>query len=113
MRRTMIATAAVLVAAALGGQAIAGGSESAKRAKKVTVDNFDFKPAKVKISPGTKVTWTATQGSHTVTFKDGYDEVITENGTTSTSRKFKNSGTYKYVCRFHKDKGQKGKVVVG
>jgi plastocyanin len=113
MRRTMIATAAVLVAAALGGQAIAGGSEPAKRAKKVTVDNFDYKPAKVKISPGTKVTWTATQGSHTVTFKDGYDKVITESGTSTTSRKFKKAGTYKYICRFHKDKGQKGKVVVG
>jgi plastocyanin len=110
-RMTAVAIAALLVAAGIGGQASAG--DSAKRAKKVTADNFDFSPKSLSVSPGTKVTWTATKGSHTVTFKDGFDETIAPDGTTSTSRKFKKAGTYKYVCRFHKNKKMKGKVVVG
>lgn len=114
MRRTMIATLAVLAAGALGGQAVAGSeSESAKRAKKVTADNFDFEPAKVKVSPGAKVVWTATQGSHTVTFKGGFDKVITAGSDATTSRKFKSAGTFRYVCRFHKQEDMRGKVVVG
>jgi plastocyanin len=112
MKRMMVAVAAVVAAGALGGQAVAG-DESAKRAKKVTVDNFDFEPKKLNVSPGTKVVWTATEGQHTVTFKGGFDEVISEDGPTTTSRKFKKSGTYKYICRFHKQQGQKGKVIVG
>ena len=114
MRRTMIATVALLAAAALGGQALADGSEPANRAKKkVTADNFDFSPKKTSISAGTKVVWTATKGTHTVTFKGGFDETISAGGTASTSRKFKSPGTYKYVCTPHKDQGMKGKVVVG
>jgi plastocyanin len=110
MRRTMIAIAVVLAAWAVGGQAIAG-DEAAKRAKKVTADNFDFEPQRVKVSPGTKVVWTSTQGSHTVTFKGGFDKTIPQGA--STSRKFKKAGTFKYICRFHTAQGMKGKVVVG
>jgi plastocyanin len=60
------------------------------------------------------VTWTATEGDHTVTFKDGgLDQEITADGTATTSRKFKKPGTYKYFCRFHhKSKHMVGKVVV-
>jgi plastocyanin len=113
MRRVSVAAlAAVLVAVAVGGQASAG-DQAAKRSKKVTVDNYDFEPKKTTVSPGTKVVWTATEGSHTVTFKGGFDEVISEDGPTTTSRKFKNAGTYKYICRFHKSQGQKGKIIVG
>jgi plastocyanin len=113
MRRVSVAAlAAVLVAIAVGGQASAG-DQAAKRAKRVTADNFDFEPKSISISAGTKVTWTATKGSHTVTFKGGFDETIAPNGTASTSRKFKNPGTYKYVCRFHRAEKMKGKVVVG
>jgi plastocyanin len=114
MRRvTLGAMVAVLAAGAVGGQASAGDAP-AKRAKKVTAENFEFKPAKLSVSTGTKVTWTAKKGSHTVTFKDGgLDEAISADGTATTSRKFSRPGTYKYVCRFHKKKGMKGKVVVG
>ena len=113
MRRvTVAAIAAVLVAVPIGGQASAGDT-AAKRAKKVTAGNFDFSPKTLSVSAGTKVVWTATKGSHTVTFNDGFDETISADGTATTSRKFRKAGTYKYVCRFHKNKGMKGKVVVG
>jgi plastocyanin len=111
-RMTVGALAAALVALAIGGQASAGDG-SAKRAKKVTADNYDFSPKSVSVSPGSKVKWTATQGSHTVTFKGGFDEIISPNGTATTSRKFKKPGTYKYVCTFHRAQKMKGKVVVG
>jgi len=48
-----------------------------------------------------------------VTFKDGkFDKELSENGTTSVSRKFKSPGTYKYICKPHKKKHMKGKVFV-
>jgi plastocyanin len=79
---------------------------------KVKVDNYSFSPQKVKVGKGGKVTWKNVEGKHTVTFKDGnFDKVL--KGDEKVSRKFKDRGTFKYICRFHKDQGQKGKVVVG
>ena len=113
MRRVILgAVVAALAVAVFGAQASAG-DEAAKRGKKVTADNFDFTPPKISVSAGSKVTWVATKGDHTVTFKDGgLDAEIDADGTATTSRKFKKAGTYKYFCRFHKDKHMKGKVVV-
>jgi plastocyanin len=112
MRRVILgAVVAALAIAVFGAQASAG-DEAAKRGKKVTADNYDFSPASISVSAGSKVTWTATEGDHTVTFKDGkLDQEISEGGAT-VSRKFKSPGTYKYFCRFHKNKHMKGKVVV-
>jgi plastocyanin len=114
MRRVILgAIVAALALAVLGAQASAGDDAAKHRGKKVTATNFDFTPPKVSVSAGSKVTWVATEGDHTVTFKDGkLDEEISEDGTSTVSRKFKSPGTYKYICRFHKNKHMKGKVVV-
>ena len=114
MRRVVLgATVAALAIAVVGAQASAGDGASKHRGKKVTATNFEFTPPTISVSAGSKVTWVATKGDHTVTFKDGgLDQEISADGTTTTSRKFKRPGTYKYVCRFRKDKHMKGKVVV-
>jgi plastocyanin len=113
MRRVVLgAVVAALAIAVFGAQASAGDGPE-KRGKKVTATNYDFTPPTISVSAGSKVTWVASQGDHTVTFKDGgLDQEISDDGTATTSRKFKKAGTYKYFCRFHKNKHMKGKVVV-
>jgi plastocyanin len=113
MKRLLLAVALVVLAAGtLGGQASAGGGP-AKSGKHVKASNFKSSAKKISISAGSKVTWTATEGSHTVTFKDGgLDAAIAANGDAKASRKFKKPGTYKYICRPHQSQGMVGKVVV-
>jgi plastocyanin len=80
--------------------------------KTVKANNFDFKPQSVHIGKGDKVVWKNVQGRHTVTIKGtSYDKVIS--GNDKVDKKFKHQGTFKYICRFHKAQGMKGKVVVG
>lgn len=97
---------------ALVAAVVAGGPASARGKNSVSAHNFAFSPKKIKISAGEKVKWHATQGTHTVTFKGGFDAEISAGGDATASKKFKKPGTYKYVCRFHKAQGMKGKVVV-
>jgi plastocyanin len=109
MRRASFAIVAALVVALA-----AGGAQAKRAGNTVRADDFDFSPKKIHVSRGEKVKWRATEGEHTVTFKaEGFDAVITANGDATAKRKFKKTGTYRYVCRFHKDEGMKGKVVVG
>jgi plastocyanin len=103
----------VVVMVALIAAVIGGGPASARGGNTVGAANFDFSPKKIRISPGEKVTWKATEGRHTVTFKRGFDAVISAGGDPKASKKFKKAGTYRYVCRFHSALGMKGKVVVG
>jgi plastocyanin len=107
MRRLTLGLAGSLAALALAvAPATAGGGKTVK-----AVD-FEFKPKSVHVGKGGKVTWKSTDGDHTVTFKDGgFNKVIDEGE--RTSKKFKNRGTFKYVCRFHKEQEMRGKVVVG
>jgi plastocyanin len=107
------AVVAALAIGVFGAQASAGDGPAKHRGKKVTATNFDFTPPSISVGAGSKVTWTAAEGDHTVTFKDGkLDQEISADGTATVSRKFKSPGTYKYFCRFHKNKHMKGKVVV-
>jgi len=108
MRRASFAIAAVLVVALA-----TGGAQAKRGGNTVRADDFDFSPKKMHVSRGEKVKWRATEGEHTVTFKGGFDAVITAGGDARAARKFKKPGTYRYVCRFHKAEGMKGKVVVG
>ena len=108
MRRFAIgAMAAILILALGGGQASAGGGHVVK------ARNFEFTPKRITISAGDKVVWKATQGDHTVTFKNGgFDQEISASGDPKVSAKFPKPGTYKYICRFHNRKGMKGAVIV-
>lgn len=103
----------LLAAAVATTMAVGGGPAGARGGATVGAENFDFSPKTVRVSPGDKVKWKATEGEHTVTFKGGFDAVISAGGDAKASRKFKKSGTFKYVCRFHEAQGMKGKVIVG
>lgn len=79
--------------------------------KTVRADDFDFGPKTATIEKGDKVTWRNVEGRHTVTLNNSsYDKVIS--GDDRVSRKFRQSGTFRYYCRFHKELGMRGKVVV-
>ena len=97
---TVIATLALGV-----GVAQAGGGT-------VKASGVSFNPKTITIQKGQKVTWKWVNGSHTVTFvKGSYDKTLNK-GNPTRSRTFKNAGTFKYYCRFHRSLGMTGKVVV-
>jgi plastocyanin len=97
---TLVATMALGVGVAQAG----GGS--------VKASNYVFKPKAMTVHKGDKVTWKWVNGRHTVTFKKGsYDKVLSK-GNPKRSRTFKKRGTFRYICRFHRALGMKGKIVV-
>jgi plastocyanin len=105
MRRALITiTMAALALGLVVGQASGGGTT-------VKAVNFDFKPKTVTIQKGGRVIWKNRAGKHTVTFKTGtYDKVIS--GDEQVSRRFRRTGTFRYFCRFHRQQGMRGKVIV-
>jgi plastocyanin len=113
MKRVVLAVALIALAAGMLGAQASAGDGPAKSGKQVKASGVTFSPKKISISAGSKVTWKATEGTHTVTFKSGgFDQTISSGGDAKTSRKFKKPGTYKYICKPHKAEGMKGKVVV-
>ena len=105
MRRVVLLLATMVMAVGLAiGHASGAG-------KTVKADNFDFKPGKVTIENGDKVTWKNVEGVHTVTFKNGsFDKEIS--GDDRVSKKFSREGTFRYLCTLHKAQGMRGKVIV-
>ena len=82
---------------------------------------YKWKPASTSVVHGTKVTWKAVTGFHTVTSISknwSKNATISSGGTTAFT--FKTPGTYRFRCRFHssynaatkKCTGMCGKVVV-
>lgn len=101
--------------------AVATAANSAVVVKAVsTSSGFQWKPKITNISAGTKVTWKAVTGTHTVTaYKGSWSKNTTINQGQSTSFTFNSSGVYKFRCTIHshitngKCVGMCGKVVVG
>jgi plastocyanin len=113
MRRVTAGAIAAVIAVVIGAAQASAGDTAGKSGRTVSATNYEFTPKTSSVSAGSKVTWTAKQGRHTVTFKGGgLDAVIDTSGDASVSAKFKRPGTYKYVCRFHREKDMRGKVVV-
>lgn len=105
MRKVLISISAVLLVAGLAVTLASAASEPVK------AKNYSFGPKTVTIEEGDKVVWKNKAGQHTVTFKNGsFDKSIS--GDDRVSKKFPQSGTYRYYCRPHKNLGMKGKVVV-
>ena len=93
---------------------ILGGSPVATNA--VTVANYSFTPACIKIAKGSKVTWTNTgMASHTVTSDPGgvatFDSGALGTGGTFDFT-FPASGSVDYHCIPHESLGMKGTVIV-
>jgi plastocyanin len=114
MKRRLLAVGlAVGLGATLGlapAPASAGGGEFTTKAKIV---DFAFSPKKIEIGQGTKVKW-VNKGdeNHTVTSNSGglLDSETLAPGDTYT-KKFKDTGVFKFHCEIHPD--MKGKVISG
>jgi plastocyanin len=84
-----------------------------------TSSGFRWRPKTTNIAHGTKVTWKAVSGSHTVTaYKGSWSKNTSISAGQSTSFTFKNAGVYKFRCTIHSTlsngvcSGMCGKVVV-
>ena len=115
-RLTTVAFAAMLVLA-LTVQA-AGAAVVIKGVS--TTSGFRWKPHAVSVAVGTKVTWKAVTGTHTVTsYKGKWSKSTTIRPGAPTSFTFKAAGVYRFRCIFHSTltsgvcSGMCGKVVVG
>jgi plastocyanin len=107
MHRLAKGLAATAVATAL--VAAPATSASAALAAKVRIVDNQFRPGTITVAAGSTVGWlNRGASSHTVTFEDGFDEVLSPGE--KTRRRFDAPGTYDYVCRFHF--GMAGEVVV-
>jgi len=103
---------AILVAA--GALAVAApATASDKQTVNIAGSNdatYAFSPDKVRVDKGSTVHWSwDSNAPHNVTFK-GLGEASDTGDRGSYKLKFKQAGTFKYVCSVH---GFKGKVIVG
>ncbi len=82
---------------------------------------YKWNPASTSVVHGTKVTWKAVTGRHTVTnIGKNWSKNVTINSGQTTSFTFQTVGTYRFRCTFHssynattkKCTGMCGKVVV-
>ena len=94
MRRLIFTTIALLCLTALG--------EDKKKGHEVSIEGLEFKPAKLTVKVGEKVTWTNNDDcDHTVECKDaGMKSGVIHRGDTF-SFTFDKAGKYHYKCRLH------------
>lgn len=74
----------------------------------VTAKNFEFVEKTITVAPGDSVTWSQTEGNHTVKFAG---EPSGHALATPYKRTFDTAGEYSYVCEIH-EPDMAGKVVV-
>ena len=89
------------------------GSNIAQALPKVSIQNFAFSPASLRVQQGTVVTWTNSDSTaHTITETDGQagPDSGTLNPGLTYSFKFDKVGTYRYHCAFHPE--MTGTIVV-
>jgi plastocyanin len=113
--------AALLGAAGVISLLLAGASESpsageaavqaAASPAAVTIDNFNFTPPTLVVTPGTTVTWKNDDDSpHTVREKDGKFKSAALDTDDTFSQTFAAPGEYEYFCSIHPR--MVGKIVV-
>ncbi|MGW6405249.1 cupredoxin domain-containing protein [Streptomyces sp. NPDC055134] len=78
-------------------------SESGKGEVKVTIKDFAFHPAKLEVSPGTKITVTnEDSATHTLTVDDkSFDTGDLAQGKSATITAPSKPGSYSYICTIH------------
>ena len=68
----------------------------------ITIQNFAFSPAELRIKKGETVVWTnKDSATHTVTALDGSFDSKGLNNAQTFSFTFENAGTFEYKCSFH------------
>ena len=90
---------------------LAAGEEKAPAGAEVTIDNFSFTPAEIRVKAGTTIIWTNRDDiPHTVTST----ESVFKSKALDTDDKFTTTltkpGTYSYYCSIHPK--MTGKVIV-
>jgi plastocyanin len=77
-------------------------SPAAGATAEVTIANFAFDPAELRVAAGTSVTWTNRDTvPHTATAGDGSFDTGTVDPGASASHTFDTPGTFAYACAFH------------
>ncbi|MFF1355417.1 cupredoxin family copper-binding protein [Streptomyces sp. NPDC058297] len=78
-------------------------SETGKGEVKVTIKGFAFHPAKLEVSPGTKITVTnEDSATHTLTADDkSFDTGDLAQGKSATITAPSKPGSYSYICTIH------------
>jgi plastocyanin len=107
-RRAVSLAAAVVLAlsvAAYAADPAPAPQVAAAEAGAVTINNFEFQPALMTVTPGTKVTWVnKDEEPHTVLSADG--GATFKSPALDTDDKFSftfdKPGTYKYFCSIHR-----------
>ena len=85
--------------------------EGASSGDAVTISDFSFKPSKLTVTAGTKVTFTNDDGfAHTVTAKDKAYESGSIDGGGTFEHTYDAAGTFDYQCSIHNS--MTGTVVV-
>jgi plastocyanin len=118
MRRVILLVAAALalvvmlfvVSAGAQEQATVGAQQQATRT--VKIEDFTFKPARIVVRPGTRITWVNRDSApHTVTANNGaFDSGTLQRGE-RFSRTFRRAGKrFAYFCEIHPE--MQGKVIV-
>jgi plastocyanin len=69
---------------------------------RVSISNFTFQPAKLEVSPGTRIVWTNKDGDpHTVDSTKGVWTSEALDTDSQFARSFKSTGTFPYYCSIH------------
>ncbi|MEA2347377.1 MAG: Copper binding protein plastocyanin/azurin family [Thermoleophilaceae bacterium] len=101
---------------ALAGAAVSLATPSVAAADTARVGAYDnyWSPHKVEINVGDKVRWLNREGTHSIVMKSGGQDVdsVFSGDASVKSDRFRDAGTYRFICRFHIAEGMKGKVVV-
>jgi plastocyanin len=112
MRRLIILTAALVLTACGGSDAISGSKEPPVATTSVSLKNIAFAPGEIQVTPGATVQFTNNDGiAHNITFADASITGATDftSGTRSVEMPL-TPGTYTYRCTIHS--GMTGSVVV-
>lgn len=91
----------ILSCALLGGLAVP--ALASGPATKASVRDYSFKPGKITIKRGTKVTWRFVSGYHDVTVRSGPAKFTSgeKSAPASFSHVFTRAGTYHLYCKVH------------
>lgn len=108
MRRWQITTRlaafglGISIVAAMPDALPAGEAAAAANSAAVRIDNFNFTPPTLVVTPGTTVTWTnADDSPHTVREKDGKFKSAALDTDDTFSQTFTALGEYEYFCSIH------------
>jgi len=118
---SVLALAALAVGVAVAPADAGKREKRAKVGERVAAVDFAFVPKRAKIKRGQRVVWRNREGIHTVTFRKKrrragqrqarrFDETIS--GDDRVTKRFRKTGRYPYICRFHRAQEMKGVVVV-